>query len=37
MTLEPRLRTPIRLTDDEFEDLVAFVRDGFAAAPIAKK
>ena len=26
--LDPLLRTPVRLTDDEFESLVAFVRDG---------
>jgi cytochrome c peroxidase len=28
MTLERRLRSPIRLTAGEFDDLVAFVRDG---------
>lgn len=37
MTLDQRLRRPIRLTSDEFEDLVAFVRDGLQDRRVRKK
>jgi cytochrome c peroxidase len=37
MTLEPRLRRPIRLTDEEFEDLLTFVRDGLLDKRVRKK
>jgi cytochrome c peroxidase len=37
MTLDPRLQTPILLTQDEFEDLVVFVRDGLQDKRVRKK
>jgi cytochrome c peroxidase len=37
MTLEPRLKRPIRLTDGEFEDLLAFVRDGLEDKRVRRK
>ena len=36
MTLEPQLREPIQLTDEEFSDLVAFVRDGLQDERVRK-
>jgi cytochrome c peroxidase len=37
MTLDPRLQTPILFTDDEFDDLVVFVRDGLQDKRVRKK
>jgi cytochrome c peroxidase len=35
--LDPALTAPIYLTRDEFEDLLAFVRDGLADPHVSKK
>lgn len=36
ITLEPRLKEPIRLTDEEFQDLLAFIRDGLQDKRVRK-
>jgi hypothetical protein len=36
MTLDPQLREPIKLTDEEFSDLLAFVRDGLQDQRVRK-
>ena len=37
MTLDPQLQTPILLTDDEFDDLVIFIRDGLQDKRVRRK
>jgi cytochrome c peroxidase len=37
MTLDPQLQTPILLTNDEFDDLLMFIRDGLQDKRVRKK